>query len=212
AVESAMREDSRIRFLSTGGAIDGHDEATYPEFQRMVDASPFRDRFDLRGWVPSEDLPGIQEQVDLFINVDRFCYETLIGARNRITEMMVRGVPILSTLGTEISRILQENACGLVVPIGDCEALSQRILCAADHPGDLEEMSQRARRLFEEKFTYEATARPLIEWAKTPVRAGDAGKGVALLTAPPPVDPVRGVRAGFRLIREGLIRKLRGDQ
>ena len=211
-VESAMRKDSRIRFLSTGGAIDGHDEATYPDFQRLVEASPFRDRFDLRGWVPSEDLPGIQEQADLFINVDRFCYETLIGARNRITEMMVRGIPVLSTLGTEISWILQENTCGLGAPIGDSEALSQRILCAADHPHDLQEMAQRARRLFEERFTYKATAKPLLEWAETPVRAGDAGKGVVLFTAPPPAAEIRGIRAGLRMIREGLTRKIRRDQ
>ncbi|MFH1738378.1 MAG: glycosyltransferase [bacterium] len=209
SLELAMERDNRIRFLSTGGAIDGHDEKTYPQFRRLVEASPFRDRFDLRGWVASEDLPAIQEQVDLFISVDRFCYETLIGARNRITEMLVRGIPVLSTLGTEISRILHHYSCGFTAPIGDAETIADRIVWAAEHPRELDEMRLKARRLFDERYTYAKTAEPLIAWAGNPVRAGDAEKTVPLLIAPPTAEEPRGLRESVRDVLKALAKRLR---
>ncbi len=198
ALQTAMQRDQRIRFLSTGGAIDGHDEKTYPEFLKRVESSPQRDRFDIRGWIPTEELPRIQETVDLGINVDRFCYETLIGARNRITEMMARGIPVLSTLGSEISHVLNDNACGLTAPIGKPEQLAEQILWAADHPEELQEITKKARRYFEGHYTYSTTAQPLIEWAEKPTRSGDGGREVPMLfPAPPPSVGIRGAARQF---------------
>ena len=210
ALERAMERDERIRFLSTGGAIEGHDEKTYPEFQKLVEASPFRQRFDLRGWIPTEDLPAIQSQVDLGINVDRFCYETLVGARNRITEMMARGLPLLTTLGTEISRVLHDHSCALVAPIGNTEALAERMVWAADHPEELEEIARKARRLFEERYTYTATAKPLVAWAERPVRAGDAGKDVPSLLSPPVQEGPKGIRRAAQDLLRAVAARFRG--
>src|SRR5690606_31459300 len=113
-----------IRFLSTGGVIDGHDEKTYPRFQRMVEQSDLRDRFDLRGWVSPEELTEIQRMAHLGINVDLPCYETLIGARNRLTEFMARGIPILTTLCSEISQILHYKSLVLSVPTQNPDILA----------------------------------------------------------------------------------------
>jgi glycosyltransferase involved in cell wall biosynthesis len=209
ALERAMERDNRVRFLSTGGAIDGHDEKTYPEFQQLVGISRFRARFDLRGWVPTEELPAIQEQVDLGVSVDRFCYETLVGARNRITGMIACGIPVLTTLGTEISRVLMDNSCALAAPTGDPEALAERILWAADHPQEMEDMARKARQLFEERYTYAATAKPLVAWADRPVRAGDAGKGVPLLLSTPIQEGPKGIRRATRELLRAVALRLR---
>ena len=50
-LEIAMRKNPLIRFLSTGGAIEGHDDKTYPKFQQLISNSLHKDRYDLKGWV-----------------------------------------------------------------------------------------------------------------------------------------------------------------
>ncbi len=172
-LEEAMKQDRRIRFLSTGGAIEGHDEKTYPRFLEQVRQSPLRERFDLRGWVSREELEECFRMVHLGINVDRPCYETLVGARNRITEFMARGVPILTTLGTEISQILFYKNRALSVPMRNPMALTHEILLAAQHPDKMQAMAHNARKLFEREYTYHTTTHELLQWCNNPVHSGD---------------------------------------
>lgn len=179
-LEAAMEQDERIRFRSTGGAIDGHDEKTYPRFQALVEQSPMRDRFDLRGWVSRDIVDQSFRECHLGINVDLPCYETLIGARNRITEFLARGLPTLSTLGTEISQILFYKSIILSVPMQSPETLAGEILLAANHPTQMQKKAREGRTLFEQQYTYSITARPLLDWVKAPERSGDGA-----------MDPVR---------------------
>ncbi|MGI6456081.1 MAG: glycosyltransferase family 4 protein [bacterium] len=180
-LEKAMRSDNRIRFLSTGGVIDGHDEKTYPRFQRMVEQSDLRDRFDLRGWVSPEELTEIQRMAHLGINVDLPCYETLIGARNRLTEFMARGIPILTTLCSEISQILHYKSLVLSVPTQNPDILANEIILAANHPERMEKIAVQARALFEEQYTFHNTTKELMEWCNNPVHSGDFGKPILRL-------------------------------
>lgn len=180
ALETAMRHDSRIRFLSTGGSIEGHDDKTYPRFAASVEKSEFRDRFDLRGWVPRERLYECQNQAHLGINADLPCYETLIGARNRLTEFMARGIPILTTLGSEISQILFYKNLALSVPMQQPEALAKEIILAADHPERMEALARNARKVFEQQYTFHHTTGELLQWCKAPTHSGDFGRSVPL--------------------------------
>lgn len=174
ALEIAMRRDARIRFLSSGGAIDGHDEKTYPRFKAMVEQSEMRERFDLRGWVKRETLETLYQQAHLGINADLPCYETLIGARNRITEFIARGLPTLTTLGTEISQILYYKAVILTAPMRNPQALAGEMILAANHPEKMRAMSKQARKVFEQFYTESVASAPLVEWCANPSRSGDA--------------------------------------
>ncbi len=174
AIELAMEQDGRIRFLSTGGLIEGHDEKTYPKFEALVKQSKFKDRFNLRGWVSRDELEQCYHKAHLGINCDLVCYESLVGARNRITEWMARGVPVLTTLTTEISQIIFYKGAALTVPPQNPELMANEIILAANHPDKLEKLAQEARAIFEESYTYRRTVGDLIEWCKNPVRSGDA--------------------------------------
>lgn len=194
ALEHAMEKDERIRFLSTGGAITGHDDKTYPRFEEKVKQSRFSDRFDLRGWVPQEELEACYQQAHLGINVDRVCYESLIGARNRITEFMARGLPILTTLTTEISQILFYKGAILTVPPHEPELLAGEITLAANHPDKLKSLSKTARTLFEESYTYSRTVGPLLEWCAAPGHSGDHGREPVVLDYRSPEQMERDAR------------------
>jgi len=175
-LEIAMARNAKIHFVSTGGVIDGVDEITYPRFQDMVANSRYKDRFHLKGWIPSEDVPDYFLDCDIGINVDRPCYESVYGARNRITDMMKAGMPVITSLGTEITRIVEESRCGLTFPIGDAESLSSSIVYAAENREELKDLGGNGRRHFEEHFTTSEATRPMWLWARNPTHAPDWDK------------------------------------
>lgn len=181
ALEIAMERDERIHFLSTGGMIDGHDEVTYPKFVNLVEQSKFKERFDLRGWVSRDELAACQQKAHLGINVDLPCYETLIGARNRITEFLARGIPVLSTLGTEISQVLFYKGAILTSPIFDPHTLASEMILAANHPQKMQQLSEVGRKLFESQFTFYTTTNEFCDWCKSPKRSQDSGQERVIL-------------------------------
>ncbi len=194
ALTAAMAEVPDLRFVSTGGAIDGHDEITFDSFRRHAEDSRFAERFHFAGWVPTEDVPSYYFESDLGINVDSYNYETVFGARNRLNDMMKVGLPVLTTTGTEISHIVAEHELGLTCDT-DAGAFAERLVWAARHRDRLKAMAEAARDFVVREFSYERTTEPVRAWAAEPHRAPDHGRRVDLspadvfseaASAPPP--------------------------
>jgi len=169
----AMEKNERIHFVSTGGSIDGHDEITYTRFHRLLAASPYRKRFILLGWIEAELLPIVYSESDIGINVDAVNYETLFGARNRITNMLAAGLPVVTTLATEISHTIEKNGLGKTVPLDDPATMAQAILELAENPVRTREMARSAREFALEHYTYQVTTQSLREWVRSPHLAPD---------------------------------------
>ena len=174
ALEGAMRVDPRIRFVSTGGEVPGHDESTYRRLQQRVANSPFRDRFLLAGWVEPDEMRVYRDQADLAIVTETPIYEGILGSKNRILEWLHLGIPILCTELGELSSYLSERRLALTVRPLDVRATTEAILWAANHRSQLQEMSQRARNDAEAHFSVAVTTAPLSQWADNPQRAPDS--------------------------------------
>lgn len=179
ALEAAMSREPRLVFVSTGGAIEGHDDHTFESFRRSVARSLYRDRYHFAGWVSTEDIPRYYSDADLGINIDSDNYETLYGARNRINEWMAAGVPVLTTRGTEVSRLVEREELGLVASIDDAEQVAAHLLWATEHREALSAIAKRARSFACAEFSYPRTTKPLREWVSSPRRAPDGGRRVA---------------------------------
>ncbi len=126
-VSAAMSACEKLYFVSTGGKIEGLDNDTFKRFRELIDDSEYRDRFVFLGWVETADIPYIYKRADFGLNVDRMCVETETGARNRINEMMKFGLPVVTTLGSEIASEVSKCAAGICVRSGDAEDLSSAI-------------------------------------------------------------------------------------
>ncbi len=74
----AMERNEKIKFVSTGGAIDRHDDITFAKFCDDVRQSKYQDRFIFLGWVPTADVPNFYLESDVGINIDRFSYEAML--------------------------------------------------------------------------------------------------------------------------------------
>ncbi|MBX7245190.1 MAG: glycosyltransferase [Candidatus Sumerlaeaceae bacterium] len=173
ALSLAMEQEPRIHFVATGGAIPGHDEITYETFKSEMLKTGYLDRCHLLDWVEAQEIFALYREGDLGINIDSLNYETVFGARNRLTNMMAAGLPVLTTLGTEISEIIDENKLGYVVRIGRVNDYADALIRAAKNPAERRAFATRARKFVAENFSYEATTRSLIAWADNPQIAPD---------------------------------------
>ena len=178
ALTTAMAEVPELTFVSTGGAIEGHDEITFESFRQKARESVFADRFHFAGWVPTEDVPCYYFESDLGINVDSFNYETIFGARNRLNDWMKVGLPVLTTTGTEISEIIEEHDLGLTCATGDAAGFADRLIWAARHRDEVRSMAEAAREFAHREFSYARTTEPMRAWARDPFRAPDRGQRV----------------------------------
>ncbi|MEO1082626.1 MAG: glycosyltransferase [Acidobacteriota bacterium] len=176
----AMDALDDLHFVSTGGALPGHDELTFERFRRRVAGRGFDDRLHFTGWLPTPEVPHYYAAADLGLNIDRRCYEATYGARNRINDMVAGGLPMLTTLGTEVSRHLASRDLVIGSAIGDVDAFVDAILDARGRRDALRAMAGRARRYARREFSYAKTTRPLVAWAEAPRRAPDRGRAVDL--------------------------------
>lgn len=173
ALSLAMEQITRLHLVVTGGAIRGHDEQTFEEFQAKMASAGFADRCHYLGWIEGKDLLALYRDVDLGLNFDRLIYESIFGARTRLTNMMAAGLPVLTTLCTEISEIIEAEKLGYTVPVGDVRGYADAIVRSYHDPNERAMYARRARRYMRSHFSYEATARDLLEWVARPQLAPD---------------------------------------
>jgi hypothetical protein len=118
-------------------------------------------------------LPLIYGSVDCGLNVDKKNYETETGARNRLLELIRYQVPVITTLGTEISREIQTHALGAVFPFGASAVLAQMLLTLSCRREQLHAFGKDALDYFLKNWSYAKTAAPLLDWLKNPLPALD---------------------------------------
>jgi len=171
ALHRAMRREPRLVFAATGGTIPGHDEHSFAEFQRLVAASPFRSRFFSLGWLPLDRVPRVIAEADLGLNVDRPGAEGWLGTRNRLLDWLRGGLPIVTTIGSELAEELVQAGCAHGAAQGDPASVAEAILRVLTSPAGYRE---RARRLASgERFEASRCLKPLLDWAANPRPAPD---------------------------------------
>jgi glycosyltransferase involved in cell wall biosynthesis len=190
ALSLAMEQLPDMRFVCSGGAIPGHDELSFRRFQDLMEQTGFSERCLYLGWVESGELEALHRECDLAVNVDSMNYETYFGARNRITNWMGLGIPIVTTVGTEISEVLEDHELGYTVKTGDVVGLSEVFLRAARRPAERKAFGTKARKFALEHFNYEATTRGLLKWAAQPQLAPDNSEKVKLAQPGQPLENI----------------------
>ena len=172
-VTAAMREEPRLKFVSLGGAMPGRDETTFYHFRTLVAESQFADRFVFTGWVPTEEVPNYYFESDVGINIDRYSYEMLIGCRYRILDMLRAGLPVVTTLGTEISQVVEQERLGATFTPGDAAGLRLAILALARDESRRRRSADRARDHVLRNRLVHDVMRPLLRWAADPSPSPD---------------------------------------
>ncbi len=172
ALRLCMDSDESVWFVSLGGAISGHDEVTFGRFKGALRSAGIDDRCVFPGWVRTPEVPLYYLDSDVGINVDGECYETELGARNRITDMLHVGLPVVTTRGSEVTETVEREHLGLVVPRGDGQVLADAVLRLRDR-----RLASRCRangkKYARAHWTFKTTVAPMLSWVAQPSLAPD---------------------------------------
>jgi glycosyltransferase involved in cell wall biosynthesis len=173
ATDRLMEHYPEVHFVATGGDVEGVDTTTYERFQEVIRTSPHRERYHLLGWIRGEDLRRVYREADVGLNADGPNYETLFGARTRILAMAAEGLPVATSVGTELSEWLDDARAVLSWRMGDADSLVEAIEPWIEQREQLKKYSERALALIREDFTISHTTRALRTWLEAPALAPD---------------------------------------
>jgi len=230
----AGREPRRIYFLSTGGlsehnlsngasggaggaetGVESSNGAnkTYLNFKEMVGLSRFKDRFKFLGWVPVKHIPYLYSEADIGLNVDRRCLDTLTGSRNRLLEMMKFEMPVVTTLGTELSYGMQSFGACIGVRSGSVEGVRDAILELYSNPARRKDYGMKGRKFVEQYYSYARVMRPFVKWIDKFIvplsdRPGDFNKtssaGSGKIAEKAAENVAKGIARGFKSAKSWL--------
>ncbi len=172
-LERAMDKNPHIHYLSAGANSYRAVDNVYAQLLEMIADSPHRERFHMLGWQPWNDIAKFYAVSDVGLNIDSEHYETIYGTRTRLVEMMAANLAVVTTLGSELSYILQKEDAALTFEIGDALQLAANILALADDPCRGEAVREKAASLVDGMLSFSNTTLPLREWVRAPRRAPD---------------------------------------
>jgi glycosyltransferase involved in cell wall biosynthesis len=165
-----MARHGGLVFVSTGGTVEGHDEESYRRFRSLAAASRFAGRFEDRGRLPRRAALESLHECHAVLSISRACLEAEVGSRQRVIEGLAHGRPAVVTRIGDLAVEIAGAGAGLVVPAGDADALAEAVSRLAGDPELLSASATYARRLWDERFTEDATTAPLRAWVERPRR------------------------------------------
>jgi glycosyltransferase involved in cell wall biosynthesis len=172
-LESAMAENPMVHFVSVGASTYQSADNTYAKFQELIEKSRYRDRFHLFGWQPWSKLGEFYRASNSGINIDAIHYETIYGTRTRLMEMILYHLPVVTSLGTELSYLLQNRQAALTFDVGDWSKLTENILKLASDPNYCAAMSATAYEYAVNELSFSATTKNFRQWCGQPQHAPD---------------------------------------
>lgn len=172
-LEWAMTKSPVIHYISVGGSTYSASDNVYKTFLSMIEQSNYRDRFHMLGWRPWIEVFDIYRESNVGLNVDALHYETIYGTRTRLVEMIAAGLPIITSLGTELSYKLKESKCALTFTHGDWQALGKQFLRLANDREYCSELADKSNNYASNELSFYATTAPLRSWVQMPKLAPD---------------------------------------
>jgi len=81
-----------------------------------------------------------------------------------LVEANAAGLPVVSTATTGTKEIIQDGYTGFLVPIGEAEALAQKVLYLLDNPEEAKKIGENGRKLVWQCFSGEANIKQIINF------------------------------------------------
>ena len=82
---------------------------------------------------------------------------------NKPIDYFAGGLPVLSSLRSELDQILIQNNCGMLYEVGDPDSLVDSVCYLRDNPRERLQMGRNARQLFEQRFSADQVYPKMIE-------------------------------------------------
>jgi glycosyltransferase involved in cell wall biosynthesis len=169
-LEEAMARCDDLVFVSTGGPVAGHEAEPHASFWSAARSSRFAARFRDLGRLPRQQALEALVASHVVVCLSRPSLEAELGSRQRVVEAIAHGRPAVATDLGDLARAIGKAGAGILVPPGEAQPLAEALLTFARERERLQAAAVAARRLWAERFAYEATWAPLARWAVAPSR------------------------------------------
>jgi glycosyltransferase involved in cell wall biosynthesis len=163
ALGKAARKLPNVRLVMYGPVDD------VEEYSRMKISLGVEGLVDDRGYEP--DWRGALSDGQVFVLPSY--YEGLPLA---LLEAMASGLPSIVTPVGGIPDVVIENETGLIVPVGDADALADAIVWMASHQSEARRMGDAARKLVESRFSSSEMAHAYQALYRSLARARSRGE------------------------------------
>lgn len=152
---------SRLQGKGIGFVICGSGERL-PEYRRLAEGL---DNVFLPGWIDAPRIRALMEIADIGL-APYFCREDFLASYpNKVLEYLSGGLPVLSAIDGLVGSLLTTEGCGLVYggdsPIEQLTGLLDQL---RHDPCRLREMSDNARRVFEQRFSAERVYPAMVKY------------------------------------------------
>ncbi|WP_371741962.1 glycosyltransferase [Herbiconiux sp. VKM Ac-2851] len=169
------RPDVRLFFMGVA-----HPNPDVPEMAIVQQTRRLAEELGLTGrhvffndsWVDLDDRQNYLLEADVGVSTHFDHIETTFSFRTRILDYLWASLPIVTTRGDSFGDLVEKEGLGVSVPERDVEALAdalERMLYDVDERAAAVEAVGRVR----ERFTWEETLRPLVEFCRDPHPAAD---------------------------------------
>ncbi len=176
ALTWAMAEDPRLHYVSVGANTYHAPDNVYTQLLALIDKSPYRHRFHMLGWRPWSEVPHFYRESDVGINIDALHYETIYGTRTRLVEMIADGLPVVTSLGAELSYLLRDRGAALTFEVGDWQGMGEQLVKLAQEPTLRSHMAATAHEFASTALSFAATTKSVREWVRQPQLAPDKAR------------------------------------
>jgi glycosyltransferase involved in cell wall biosynthesis len=133
-------------------------DAPNPTAWEAAQSLGITEHIDVHVDVPEEKLTRLYRHADLFALSSK---EEGLGLV--IAEAMASGVPVVSTDCGGPSTLIAEGKTGYLTPVGDPDALADRMQTVLENPDHARELGERGRARIEEHFSEEAAGQKFLE-------------------------------------------------
>ncbi|MEZ4672695.1 MAG: glycosyltransferase family 4 protein [Caldilineaceae bacterium] len=173
ALTWAMAQNPALHYVSVGESTYQAPDNVYTRLLELINKSPYYNRFHMLGWRPWSEIPQFYRESDVGINIDALHYETIYGTRTRLVEMIASGLPVVTSLGAELSYLLRDRGAALTFEVGDWQGMGEQLAELVQNPQLRDQMAYIAHEFANTVLSFAATTKAVREWVQQPQLAPD---------------------------------------
>lgn len=149
AYRTALEQRANLHLTMVGTGIDWQDSKDYAAETGLTD-----EQVRWTGELTPKEVCHEMQQADCFVLFSNYENAPVV-----LSESLATGCPVISTRVGGIAEIVNGD-CGILIPVGDEQALTQAIVQVADHP---ERFSHEQIRQYGLKYSYTQVGQSLMD-------------------------------------------------
>ncbi len=171
---SRSRDDIKLIFMGVK-----HPDPKLPEMRKCLDSIKlskelglYNDKIFFNEWTPYTDRQTLLLESDAGLSIHLERIETEFSYRTRVMDYIWAGLPVITTEGDSIAKMVREENIGEVVKYEDTTQLA-RVIESVLLNKSLQDIYRKNLKKIRHRFFWENVSKPLVKYCKNPYFAAD---------------------------------------